>query len=204
MTKVRFVVLLSFLLASATLARADGIPTDPDIDVSDPACITDCPAGVGLNFIFGANAFGGGIVSLTNASGQDWKSLLITTNSDPFFVNPGSITCITNAFLNCLVEDLQGGMTGMYLSGVLAPPPGSEEDADDAGPHGILNGDAFSINLNDNDSSTGSWGADRDFSASANVPNPVPEPNTLSLLAAGLGALVGGRKFRSALWTRSS
>ena len=199
MTIGRFVVLLSFLLASATLARADGI-TDPDMDVSDPACTSDCPAGVGLNFIFGANAFGGGIVSMTNTSGQDWKSLLVTTNSDPFFVNPGSITCITNAFLNCLVEDLQGGMTGMYLSGVL-PPDG---DADDAGPHGILNGDAFSINLNDNDSSTGSWGADRDFSASANVPNPVPEPNMLSLLAAGLGALLGGRKFRNLLGARSS
>jgi hypothetical protein len=204
MTMVRFVVLLSFLLASATLARADGIPTDPDIDVSDPACISDCPAGVGLNFIFGADASGGGIVRMTNTSGQNWNSLLVTTNSDPFFVNPSSITCITNAFLNCLVENLQGGMTGMYLSGVLPPPPGSDEDADDAGAHGILNGDAFSINLNDNDSSTGSWGADRDFSASANVPNPVPEPNTLSLLAAGLGALLGGRKFRSALGTRSS
>src|SRR6202035_1446572 len=104
----RFVVLLSFLPASATLARADGIPTDPDIDVSDPPCVSDCPASVGRTFTWGADASGGGIVQFTNTSGQDWKSLLITTNSDPFFVDSSAINCTTNAFLNCLVEDLEG------------------------------------------------------------------------------------------------
>ena len=198
MTIGRFVVLLSFLLASATLARADGIPTDPDIDVSDPPCMSDCPPAAGLTFAFGSNEFGGGIVRFTNTSGQDWTSLLITAGGDPFFVDESAITCTTNAFLNCVVEDLEGGTSGIFLSGVL--PRNSEEFGD----RGIFNGDAFAINLNDIGSSTGSWGVDRDFSASANVPDPLPEPNTLSLLAAGLGALLGGRKFRSALRTRSS
>jgi PEP-CTERM motif len=191
MTIGRFIVLLSFLLASVALARADGIPTDPNIDVSDPPCVSDCPPAAGLTFAFGSNAAGGGIVQFTNASGQNWTNLLITAGGDPFFVDESAITCTSNAFLNCAVEDLEGGMSGIFLSGVL--PSNSE-----FGARGIFSGDAFSINLNDVDSSGGSWGADRDFSAAANV----PEPNTLYLLAIGLAGLLVRRKFRSPLATR--
>jgi hypothetical protein len=92
------------------------------------------------------------------------------------------------------VEDLEGGMSGIFLSGVLS------SNSEEFGARGIFNGDAFSINLNDINSSGGSWGADRDFSAAANV----PEPNTLYLLAIGLGGLLVRRKFRSPLRTRPS
>jgi hypothetical protein len=184
------VVFLSVLLfASASVARADTIPLgsvplgaipDPDIDISDPPCIEGCPPGVGLTFTFSANASGGGIVSFTNISGQTWTSLLITTGSTPFFVDPGSIVCTTNAFVNCVPQNLGGGTTAIYLSG-------TNEFF-----HGIPNLDVFTINLNDSDSSSGSWGANRSFAAAANV--PVPEPATLILLGAGLGAIVVHRK----------
>src|SRR5262245_14537415 len=122
-----FVVFLSVLLfGSASAARADTIPLgsvplgaipDPDIDISDPPCVEACPPGVGLTFTFSADATGGGIVSFTNISGQTWTSLLITTGSTPFFVDPGSIVCTTNAFVNCVPQNLGGGTTAIYLSG---------------------------------------------------------------------------------------
>ena len=181
------VALVSVLLfASASVARADSIPLgaipDPDIDISDPPCIEGCPPGVGLTFTFSADASGGGIVSFTNISGETWTTLLITTGSIPFFVDPTSIVCTTNAFVRCIPQNLGGGTTAIYLSG-------TNEFF-----HGIPNLDVFTINLNDFDSSSGSWGANRSFAAAANVPAPVPEPRTLTLLGAGLGALMAYRK----------
>jgi hypothetical protein len=180
------VVLVSVVLfASVTVARADDIPSggiDPDIDISDPPCnpFEDCPPGVGLTFTFSANASGGGILTFTNVSGENWTTLLITTGSIPFLVDPALIVCTTNAFVSCTPQSLGGGTTGIYLSGT--------NDFF----HGIPNFDVFTINLNDFGSSTGSWGANRSFAAAANV--TLPEPLTLTLLGAGLGALVAYRK----------
>ena len=38
MTSSRFVLVAILLMGSATLARADGVPADPRMDVSDPEC----------------------------------------------------------------------------------------------------------------------------------------------------------------------
>jgi len=181
----RLVVFLPFLLfASAIMARADRIPLsgipDPDMDISDPPCSVECPPGVGLKFTFSADADGGGIISLQNVSGQAWTSLLITTGSSPFFVDPGSILCRTNAFVSCVPLNLGGGTTGIFFSGT------------DSFFHGIPNLDAFTINLNDfvGDSTTGSWGANRPFAGLAST----PEPATLALVGVGLATLVVTRK----------
>ena len=180
----RLVVFLAFLLlVSVTMARADGISStipDPEIEISDPLCFEDCPPGVGLTFTFSADAFGGGILSFHNVSGQTWTNLLITTGSNPFFVDPSAIQCRTNAFVSCVPLNLGGGTTGIFFFGT--------NDSF----HGIPNFDAFEINLNDTfgGASGGSWGANRSFVAAANV----PEPATLTLFAVGLAALVARRK----------
>jgi hypothetical protein len=186
----RLVVFLPLLLlASAIMARADRIPLsgipDPDIDISDPPCSVECPPGVGLTFTFSADADGGGIISLQNVSGQTWTSLLITTGSTPFFVDPSSILCLTNAFVSCVPLNLGGGTIGIFLSG-------TNNSGTNNFFHGIPNLDAFTINLNDfvGDPTAGSWGANRSFAAIANM----PEPATLTLVGVGLAALVVTRK----------
>jgi hypothetical protein len=181
----QLLVFLPVLLFVSTIAaRADRIPVsgipDPDIDISDPPC-SECPPGVGLTFTFSADVAGGGIVSLQNVSGVTWENLLITTGNTPFFVDPGSILCRTNAFVSCIPQNLGGGMTGIFFSGV------------NTVFHGIPNLDAFTINLNDfviePGIASGSWGANRSFVAVANI----PEPATLTLVGVGLAALVAAR-----------
>ncbi len=193
--RIAFMVLL--LLGSAAItriARADGAPpVDPDIDVSDPTCGEfSCP-GVGLTFSFSSNAAGGGSTTLQNASGQSWFSLLIETGSNPFNVPANTVVCTTNAFLNCQVFNLGGGITAIFLSGVSTVTDTLLTESFTAG--GIANGANFTINLNDTGLTTGSWGANREFDATANASSPVPEPATLTLLGIGLGALLAKRKF---------
>src|SRR5262245_51360605 len=123
------------------MARADWIPPngipDPDIDISDPPCSVECPPGVGLMFTISAVADGGLLITIQNVSGQAWTSLLVTTGSTPFFVDPSSILCTTNAFVSCVPLSLGGGTTGILFSGT------------NSFFQGIPNLDAFAINLND-------------------------------------------------------
>lgn len=195
MGRVRFsfLAVLCFLwMGSTTLVRADGVPVDPVMGVTDPTC-TEC--GVGLTFSFFSNATGGGFTDFQNVSGQNWTSLLIdvTTNGGTLpSVPASSITCITNTFATCQSFDLAGGVTAIYLTGVFVPP-------DD-----IPNLGFFTINLNDlingvqprAVNGTGGWGAFREFDATANAPSPVPEPATITLLGVGLGALLTKRRLR--------
>src|SRR5712664_2893863 len=199
MTSARFVFLAILLMGSAALSYADGIPVDPVIDVSDPICSleSECPPAVGTEFSFRADMFGGGIIMRTNRSGEDWRSLLIAVTTDGGSdvslppVAPADIICTSNAFINCQKSDAGGGVTDIYLFGVGLVWLGETTVLFP----GIVNNDAFTINLNGGPAPQ--WGANRLFLATANAPNPVPEPATLTLLGVGLGALVAKRRFWS-------
>jgi hypothetical protein len=200
----RFVFLAILLMGSASLAHADGVPVDPQMDVSDPTCGETCTPIEGTTFTFTSNNNGGGFFTFQNASGVDWTSLLVETGSFPFNVPANSVTCTTNAFLSCQVFDLAGGVTAMYFSGV-------NSIESELGAVGILNTFVFTVNLNDlvdgvpntSPSGSGGWGAARDFSATANATSPVPEPGTLTLMGIGLGALLARKKFHSLGLARS-
>ena len=186
--KYRYFFFLAFLLlGSAALAYADG--ADPRMIVSDPICGEGCVSVEGTSFSFQSDANGGGFLTFQNVSGIDWFSLLIETGSTPFKVLADTVTCETNAFESCQVFDLEGGITAMYFSGT-----------NPDGPFGIRNLDVFTIELNDVQGlDGGGWGAFRNFDATANVASPVPEPATLTLMVAGLGALLAKKKYLSRL-----
>jgi PEP-CTERM motif len=187
MKSARFLCLAVLVIGFAAVGRADGLPVDPVLDVSDPTCSEGCTSvGPDLTFHFFSDGAGGGINFFQNNSGQSWSSLLIETGSSPFNVPANTVTCTTNAFLMCQVFDLAGGVTAMYLSGVA-----SEVIT------GIGNGVFFTIELNDiKGIDGGSWGNFRRFDATANAASPVPEPATLTLLGIGIGALAAKRRFR--------
>src|SRR5579863_2206032 len=102
MTFSRFVLLAILLMGSSAILRADGLPPDPKMIVSDPICGEGC-VGVGSTFSFTSDANGGGFFTFQNDSETDWSSLLIETGSDPFHVPADSVTCQTNAFQSCQV-----------------------------------------------------------------------------------------------------
>jgi hypothetical protein len=197
--KIKFLAVFVLLfLASAAVVHADTIPADPKMAVTDPFCEENCGTFLdSTSFTFSSNASGGGFLSFVNASGVDWTSLLIETGSDPFNVPANTVTCETNAFSSCVVQDLAGGITSIYLSGLNG----------DSGENGVPSNFQFFINLNDDinqvpntdPNGSGGWGANRLFTADANVPapsNPVPEPATLTLVGIGIGALVAKKKLR--------
>lgn len=182
------------LLVSATVVRADSVPVDPKMVVTDPPCVEGCGTALESTvFSFSSNANGGGFLTFQNVSDLNWTSLLIETGSVPFNVPADSVTCQTNAFLSCQVSDLAGGITAMFFSGT------NGETVS-----GIPNLFKFTINLNDDINGNpvtatngfGGWGANRTFNAAANVPAPVPEPATLTLMGVGIGALLASKKLR--------
>jgi hypothetical protein len=189
-------VLCLALMGSSALVRADSIPVDPVMGVSDPICGDGgCPFTELTTFSFFSNASGGGVNQVQNESNVDWTSLLIdvTTNGGTLPSVPSdTITCITNAFATCQSFNLDNGDTAIYLTGMIIFP-------DD-----IPVGAIATFNLNDlvggsqpfNVNGTGGWGSLREFDVSANVPAPVPEPATLTLLGVGAGALLAKRKLR--------
>ncbi|MBV8896739.1 MAG: hypothetical protein JO051_09520 [Acidobacteriaceae bacterium] len=137
-------------------------------------------------FMFGADNAGGGDLGFTNDTGQTWTRLDVFVTLDTF----QSITCGSVSFGTCTVTT--------------TTPPGASPASYDIifGPNpkgGILDGQNFTIDLNDNGNTDtsidgpGSWGAGRDFTAVAN--NYSPEPAPVALAGLGLLLLGSGRFF---------
>jgi hypothetical protein len=217
MKYARFLVLPLLLVGFSALAYADGVPVDPQMDVSDPTCTTtSCPnpVGFGLGFQFTVNAQGGGIFMATNQSATTdssgkWNSLLFTFMSP--LVSIDSVSCTSGLGGNapfgspCTKTQEQNGTIDLLYSVACT---GDTEICTS----GIPNNDIFTINLNaiiPGDI----WPAGLTFNAYPNanknvsgfviLTETVPEPGTITLLGAGLVALVAKRRFRRQLQARS-
>lgn len=141
---------------------------------------------VGDDFTFGADQFGGGVFTFQNESGSTWRDLLVSATLPAFT----TITCGPGPFQTCTISQTPGN--GDVLYDILFGP---------AATGGVVNGEIFSINLNDDGDDpegVGSWGPGNDFAAKANVPTATPEPSVLMLmLVGGAGiALFGWRRRR--------
>ncbi len=140
-----------------------GDPPNPTILVSN-------------SFAFGADNFGGGVLSFQNESGQNWFELSVTAT----LPNLTAITCGPGPFVTCTISTSPVS-TGFLYDIMFGP----------ASAGGITNGEVFSVNLNDSGddpSGVGSWGPGTDFSAKANA---TPEPSSITLMIAG-GLLAAG------------
>ena len=164
-------LLASVLLAVAPLTLH---ATNPTIRVNgDPPNATPV---TGTGFGFGADQNGGGIFSFMNDSGVNWRSLDITVTLNRLT----GITCTSDAFGVCVVTHTQNGSNFTYSMAF-----GGN------GAVGIVNGEVFSIGLNDvPGTDKGEWGSGTDFRAVANG----PEPAALTLTFAG-AAFLGGLLF---------
>jgi PEP-CTERM motif len=220
MTSPRFAFLAILLMGSASLAHADGIPVDPQMDVSDPFCPSEsgsgCPTNVneGQGFMFTVGPNGGGIFMGTNEDSQ-WNSLLFTFPSLP----PTMVISCTSSGTGdnpapfaspCTQQEdpFNDGLTDLIYT------TSGESCGIESFCPGIPVGEIFTINLNDTGLSTGSWPVGTTFTAFPNqvrsltsfvtlTSASVPEPGTITLLGAGLVALVAKRRFRRQLQARS-
>lgn len=178
---ILLVTAVTVLLSAA--AFADSM-TDPKIiiqGVNGGSFITCPPSGcepVGLHFSFNSPESGHGKLFFTNASGQDWHSLVLVETGVP----ASAITCVQNLFLSCQVKTLQNGATEIVLSGVA----GKGDN-----PHfGIRNGKSFDIGFKCSGKNDCWPEGGIHFNAQANV----PEPGTVALLTTGLAAIFSRRK----------
>jgi hypothetical protein len=213
MKLTRLAIIVIVLIGSAGVARADGLPVDPKMDVSDPTCTTDsCPNPVGPNQGFQftvvpnspGSTVGGGVFMATNNSGIQWTSLLFT-----FPTADISISCTSGAGGNAPFQspctqsfEADGTITDLFYTNTCF-----EEGPC---PSGITPNDIFTISLNDLGLTTGSWPVGLTFTAYANMTagnetppsggfvtlTAMPEPATLTLLAIGVGALLAKQRFR--------
>lgn len=195
----RFIYVVSFVTAVLLLgsvAKADGVPVDPQMGVSDPTCSGEgCPSPVfvGQGFQF-ATVNGGGVFTGTNESGVTWTSLDFVLSGTAVLAS--SISCSAAGLYTCFVNsDGSGDATNILYNSL----------CDGCSGTGIPNNEQFFVSLNDTGSTTGSWPVDEMFTANYNNTTPtiftpltpvapVPEPSTIALVCTGLGALIAKRK----------
>jgi|GEM_PF-937117 len=201
---MRFLFLLLLLMGSAALAYADGVPVDPLMDVSDPLCTSEsnCPSPIhaGQGFQFTSDAAGGGVFMATNMTGVTWSTLVFT------FANSvaGPFTCTSGGpnipyQQGCTVSS-DGKQSLTFVS---ACPIGIEFCTQRPG---IQDGFFFTVALSLWPAGTLIQALPNGQSVSSFVTltsTSVPEPGTITLLGAGLAALVVKRRFRSQLQSRS-
>lgn len=212
MGRMRFVLIGLILLGSASLLRADGIPIDPLMDVTDPPCFEGmvCPNPIGPNQGFrfttvpNGNGDGkaGGVFEATNFSGVAWTSLLFEFNN---------FSLQTFGPLSCTINGTGGTRTPFDFCSIFRGEFTTTIDYTcdtRACVGGIPVGDIFRITLNDIPALTGSWPQGLVITGFPNgnrnpsggfvtlTPTPVPEPATLTLLGIGLTAMVAKRKYR--------
>src|SRR5579875_2470846 len=134
------------------------------------------------DFLFGADASGGGVFSFQNVSGNDWVAMDFFVTEPPSI----SITCGGGPFFDTCNSTFDG--------------PSGQWDIHFGDPinGGLPAGTEFSFNLNDPRSDdqpngSGGWGAGADFNV---VPtNGAPEPASWMLLAGGIGLAALWRRF---------
>jgi hypothetical protein len=168
--------LVTAALALAPMALEASRPTIiVNGDPPNPTPVT------GSSFNFGSNENGGGFLSFINQSGKTWFDLDVKVTL-PFLTG---ISCGSVSFGSCSVAaSIQPGSTNVNYDILFGNPN-----------HGIINGEIFSVNLNDQNgviintdpNGKGSWGADTEFTAFENA----PEPASIAMMLGGAGLLGG-------------
>ncbi len=186
----QFCAVVALLLTSVAL-KAD--PIDPVFTMSDPDAGTPISD---TSFSFSSNLNGGGFLSFVNESQVDWKGLAVQVTQPTGSI----ISCSGGPFFpTCLIASIpQTDQLSLFtLNLTLRTKEG-----------GILNGEFFTINLNDfiggaqptDPSGNGGWGPDvslsvqvTDYASSADAN---PEPATFFLFALGLALAFAMLRFR--------